>query len=139
MRRLLAVDLTVVTAAITLKARRQAATDAAGDRAEFSVDSGRRAPAYQDRLLREAVSPYGSEDEAAPWVAVAATSPRVSGDAVGIGRSDATAWLSEQGAGDGLCQINRNVPRPDEPRPEAVDDGCPRVCADPTQDPRTQQ
>ncbi|WP_399173825.1 hypothetical protein [Streptomyces sp. WAC 05379] len=33
---------------------------------------------------------YGSEDEAARWGATATTSPHVAGDAVDIGRSDAT-------------------------------------------------
>ena len=53
------------------------------------------------------------------------TSPHVSGDAVDIGPSDATAWLSEHGAGYGLCQIYGNEPWHYELRPEAVDHGCP--------------
>ena len=81
-----------------LGALRQAATDAAGDEVEFYVDSGWRSPEYQEQLLREAVSKYGSEEEAARWVATADTSSHVSGDAVDIGHSDATAWLSEHGA-----------------------------------------
>ena len=56
-------------------------------------------PAYQEQLLDEAVSEYGSEEEAARWVATPETSPHVSGDAVDIGPADATAWLSEHGAG----------------------------------------
>src|SRR4029453_19018214 len=43
-----------------LGALRQAATDAAGDGVEFFVDSGWRSPEYQEQLLREAVSKYGS-------------------------------------------------------------------------------
>lgn len=58
-----------------LKALRQAATAATDDGAEFYVNSGRRSPDYQNQLLREAVSTYGSGDEAARWVATAATSP----------------------------------------------------------------
>jgi D-alanyl-D-alanine carboxypeptidase len=122
-----------------LGALRQAATDAAGDGVEFSVDSGWRSPQYQEQLLREAVSKYGSEEEAARWVATADTSAHVSGDAVDIGHSDATAWLSEHGAGYGLCQIYRNEPWHYELRPEAIDHGCPPMYADPTQDPRMQQ
>src|SRR5690348_1287609 len=38
----------------------EAATDAAGDGIEIHVNSGWRSPAYQDRLLREAVARYGS-------------------------------------------------------------------------------
>jgi zinc D-Ala-D-Ala carboxypeptidase len=122
-----------------LGALRQAATDAAGGGVEFFVNSGWRSPEYQERLLREAVSQYGSEEEAARWVATADTSPHVSGDAVDIGPSDATAWLSEHGADYGLCQIYGNEPWHYELRPEAIDDGCPPMYADPTHDPRMQQ
>src|SRR5215813_4164905 len=80
-----------------LQALREAATDAAGDGVEFYVNSGWRSPEYQNQLLREAVSKYGSEEEAAQWVATAATSPHVSGDAIDIAHFDATAWLSEHG------------------------------------------
>ena len=122
-----------------VKTLRQAATTAADDGVEFYVTSGWRSPEYQDQLLREAVSKYGSEDEAARWVATAQTSPHVSGDAVDIGPSAATAWLSGHGAEYGLCQIYKNEPWHYELRSEAPDDGCPRMYADPTQDPRMQQ
>jgi zinc D-Ala-D-Ala carboxypeptidase len=122
-----------------LGALRQAATDAADDGVEFFVTSGWRSPEYQNQLLREAVSTYGSEEEAARWVATADTSAHVSGDAVDIGPFDATAWLSEHGAKHGLCQIYRNEPWHYELRPEAIDRGCPPMYADPTHDPRMQQ
>ncbi len=122
-----------------LDALRQAATDAADDGVEFSVNSGWRSPDYQDQLLREAVAEYGSEDEAARWVATPETSPHVSGDAIDIGPTGATAWLSEHGADYGLCQIYRNEPWHYELRPDAADDGCPRLYADPTHDPRMRQ
>jgi hypothetical protein len=122
-----------------LGALRRAATDAADDGVEFLVDSGWRSQEYQDQLLREAISEYGSEAEAARWVATAETSPHVSGDAVDIGHSDATTWLSEHGAEYGLCQIYGNEPWHYELRPEAVDHGCPAMYADPTHDPRMQQ
>jgi hypothetical protein len=121
-----------------LGALRQAATDAADDGVEFFVDSGWRSPEYQNQLLREAVSEYGSEEEAARWVATAETSSHVSGDAVDIGPSDATAWLSGHGAEYGLCQIYRNEPWHYELRPQAIDHGCPPMYADPTHDPRMQ-
>ena len=122
-----------------LGALRHAATDAADDGVELYVDSGWRSQDYQDRLFREAVSEYGSEEEAARWVATAETSAHVSGDAVDIGPSDATAWLSEHGAEYGLCQIYGNEPWHYELRPEAIDHGCPPMYADPTHDPRMQQ
>jgi D-alanyl-D-alanine carboxypeptidase len=122
-----------------LQALRRAATDAAGDGTVFYVNSGWRSPEYQNQLLREAVSEYGSEAEAARWVATADTSPHVSGDAVDIGHADATAWLSEHGGDYGLCQIYRNEPWHYELRPGAVKQGCPPMYADPTHDPRMQK
>jgi hypothetical protein len=119
-----------------LAALRRAATDAAADGVEIRVNGGWRSREYQEQLLRDAVSKYGSEKEAARWVATPETSAHVSGDAVDIGRSDAKAWLSEHGAGYGLCQIYRNEPWHYELRPEAVDHGCPPMYADPTHDPR---
>jgi hypothetical protein len=122
-----------------LGALRRAAGDAANDGVVLFVDSGWRSPAYQEHLLHEAVSEYGSEQEAVRWVATPKTSAHVSGDAVDIGHSDATAWLSEHGAVYGLCQIYGNEPWHYELRLEAVDRGCPPMYADPTHDPRMQQ
>jgi hypothetical protein len=122
-----------------LGALRQAATGAADDGVEFFVDSGWRSPEYQEQLLHKAIAKYGSEKGAARWVATPNTSAHVSGDAVDIGPSDATAWLSEHGAEYGLCQIYGNEPWHYELRPGAIDHGCPPVYADPTQDPRMQQ
>ena len=119
-----------------LGALRLAATDAG---VEFVIDSGWRSPAYQERLFDEAVSKYGSEAEAARWVATPTTSAHVSGDAVDIGHSDATAWLSDHGAAYGLCQIYGNEPWHYELRPEASEYGCPAMYADPTHDPRMQR
>ncbi len=121
------------------RALRRAATDAAAAGVHFIVNSGWRSPAYEDQLRREAVSKYGSEEEAARWVATGTTSAHVSGDAVDIGPADATPWLSAHGAAYGLCQVYANEPWHYELRPEAVAHGCPAMYADPTQDPRTQQ
>jgi zinc D-Ala-D-Ala carboxypeptidase len=121
-----------------LDALRRAATDASDDGVEFFVTSGWRSPAYQERILQEAVSKYGSEEEAARWVATPDTSTHVAGDGVDVG-SDAATWLSEGGAEYGLCQIYGNEPWHYELRSEAVDDGCPGMYADPTDDPRMQQ
>jgi zinc D-Ala-D-Ala carboxypeptidase len=122
-----------------LGALRKAATDAEDNGVRFFVNSGWRSPAYQEQLLREAVAKYGSKEEAARWVATPDTSPHVAGNAVDIGRSDATAWLSKHGAKYGLCQIYKNEPWHYELRPEAIDHGCPPMYADPTHDPRMQQ
>jgi zinc D-Ala-D-Ala carboxypeptidase len=115
-----------------LKSLRQAATDAAKDGVIFQVNSGWRSPEYQEQLFRDAVSEYGSEAEAARWVAMPNTSAHVSGDAVDLGPFEATAWLSEHGARYGLCQLYRNEPWHYELRPEATRRGCPAMYADPT-------
>jgi zinc D-Ala-D-Ala carboxypeptidase len=122
-----------------LGALRRAASDAADDGVEFYLDSGWRSPEYQERLLHEAVAKYGSEREAARWVATPKTSAHVSGDAVDIGPSGAAAWLAQHGAAYGLCQIYANEPWHYELRPDAIDHGCPPTYPDPTHDPRMQQ
>jgi len=118
-----------------LRALRQAAKDAARDGVKFQVDSGWRSAAYQEQLLDEAVSKYGSAEEAARWVGTPTGSAHVSGDAVDIGPANATAWLSKHGAAYGLCQIYRIEPWHFELRPAAIDDGCPPMYADSTHDP----
>lgn len=118
-----------------LKALREAAIDAAEDGVEFYVNSGWRSPEYQQELRLDGVAKYGSEEEAARWVATPETSPHVRGQAIDIGRSDARAWLSENGARYGLCQIYSNEPWHYELRP----DGCPPMYPDPSHDPRMQQ
>ena len=122
-----------------LSALRRAATDAANDGVKFYVTNGWRSSKYQEHLLREAISQYGSAKEAARWVATPTASAHVSGDAVDIGPSDATAWLSKHGATYGLCQIYRSEPWHYELRPKAIDHGCPPMYADPTHDPRMRQ
>ena len=118
-----------------LDALRRAAAVAAADGVEFYVNGGWRSPEYQNRLCREAVVKFGSEEEAARWVATPETSAHVAGDAIDI-RRDAWAWLSEHGADYGLCQIYRNEPWHYELRPEAIEHGCPPMYADPSEDPR---
>jgi D-alanyl-D-alanine carboxypeptidase len=122
-----------------LRALRQAAMDAAKDGIEIVVNSGWRSREYQKQLLRDAVAKYGSKREAARWVATPDTSSHVSGDAVDIGPSRATAWLSKHGAKYRLCQIYRNEPWHYELRREAIEDGCPSMYADPRHDPRMQR
>jgi hypothetical protein len=119
-----------------LDALRRAATEAAADGVGLGVSSGWRSPGYQRRLLEDAVDEYGTEEEAARWVATAETSAHVTGEAVDVGPVEAAAWLSEHGAAYGLCRIYDNEPWHHELRPDAVDHGCPPTYADPTEDPR---
>ncbi len=122
-----------------LRALRRAATAAAADGVTLVVDSGWRSRRYQEHLLHEAVAKYGSQAQAARWVATPNRSAHVSGDAVDIGPADATPWLSAHGAAYGLCQIYANEPWHYELRPDAIAHGCPPTYADPTQDPRMQR
>jgi hypothetical protein len=60
----------------------------------------------------------------------------VSGDAVDLGPARATSWLAEHGEDYGLCRVYENEPWHYERRADAVEHGCPRMYADPTEDPR---
>nr|BFF16408.1 hypothetical protein GCM10025699_77110 [Microbacterium flavescens] len=114
-----------------LDALQRAATDASADDVDIVVNSGWRSGAYQEQLLDEAVTRYGTPEEAARWVATPATSAHVHGDAVDVGSWDATAWLSEHGADYDLCQIYMNETWHYELRDGAAIDGCPPMFRDP--------
>ncbi|QZY51795.1 M15 family metallopeptidase [Leucobacter tenebrionis] len=122
-----------------LQALRAAAADARSQGIEFIVNSGWRSAELQEQMLRDAVSQYGSLEEASRWVASPQTSAHVSGDAVDIDGADAPAWLSAYGASYGLCQTYANEPWHYELVPDATSSGCPIMYADPTEDPRLQQ
>lgn len=122
-----------------LAAVRTAATAAELDGVRMQVNSGWRSAAYQQVLRQDAVVEYGSEEEAARWVAPPENSEHVSGDAVDLGPLPAQDWLSHRGAEFGLCQIYANERWHYELRPAAVANGCPLMYDDPTADPRTQR
>lgn len=122
-----------------LAAVRAAATDAEDDGVRVHVNSGWRSAAYQEQLRRDAVAKYGSEEEAARWVATPENSEHVSGDAVDLGGLAAQDWLSRHGARYGLCQIYANERWHFELRPAAVANACPLMYDDPTADPRVQR
>ena len=121
-----------------LGALRRAASDAARDRVTLYVKSGWRSPTYQQELLDRAMARYGSEAEAARWVARPDRSAHVSGDAVDLADHDGPTWLSKHGAGYGLCRIYRNEPWHFELRPDAAGHGCPAMYVDAAHDPRMQ-
>lgn len=132
---------TDVPAVARLDGDLRAALTAASDRAAdedviLLVNSGWRSPELQERLLRDAVTTYGSREEAARWVATPETSAHVSGDAVDVGPFDGAYWLDLHGAEFGLCRIYVNEPWHFELRPEAMSAGCPQQYLDPTEDPR---
>ena len=95
-------------------------------------------PGVQNKLFVRRVSEYGSEKEAARWAATEETFPHVSGDAVDIGPSDATAWLSETAPNNGRARSRATNPDY-ELRPGAIDHGCPPMYGDRTHDPVNQQ
>lgn len=119
-----------------LDALQRAASDAG---IPFLVNSGWRSAALQQHMLQEAVVSYGSAAEAARWVATPETSLHVSGDAVDLGPLPTLDWVVQHGSDYGLCQIYGNEPWHYELRPEAVDEGCPEMYNDPTEDPRMQR
>jgi len=119
-----------------LAAVRAAARDAAEDGVRFVVNSGWRSARLQEQLLDDAVSRYGSREEAARWVATPETSAHVTGEAIDLGQWDALDWLAQHGADYGLCQIYANEPWHYELRPAAGTEGCPSQYPDPTHDPR---
>ena len=120
------------------RALRDAATAAGRVGVRLQVDSGWRSAAYQRHLLDDAVARYGSEAEAARWVASPERSLHVSGDAVDVGPTAAAAWLSAHGAAYGLCRVYGNEPWHFERRVAAARTGCPPLYADPPHDPRLQ-
>lgn len=121
-----------------LGALREAATAAKADGIEMVVNSGWRTPARQEQLLVEAISTYGSREDAAKWVAPADKSSHVHGEAVDVGDLDAAIWLGQYGAEFGLCQTYSNERWHFEYRASASQDGCPEAYPDPTYDPRLQ-
>ncbi|MDR6866930.1 uncharacterized protein YcbK (DUF882 family) [Microbacterium resistens] len=122
-----------------LDALHAAASAAKDDGVSLRVASGWRAPAYQAWLLTQAVRTYGSEEEAGRWVGTPETSRHVAGEAVDIGPYDSADWLDRKGAAFGLCRTYDNEKWHFEHFPQAVDEGCPPMYPDFSQDPRVQR
>ena len=87
---------------------RQAATDAAADDIDFWITSGWRSPAFQQRLLDQAVRKHGSLEAARQVVSTPELSAHVSGKAVDIGPTEGDYWLIQHGTDYGLCQVYSN-------------------------------
>ncbi|MFC7431147.1 MULTISPECIES: M15 family metallopeptidase [unclassified Agrococcus] len=119
-----------------LRSAVRAASDAAAERGiVLVVNSGWRSAALQQRMLDDAVTTYGSAEEAARWVSTPERSSHVTGDAVDVGGWDAAAWLAAEGWAFGLCQTYANESWHFELRPGAIANGCPAMLDDPTQAP----
>ncbi|SDD15237.1 M15 family metallopeptidase [Nocardioides lianchengensis] len=106
------VDLAIVDAdrldPDLLAAVQAAARDARADGITVQVTSGWRSREHQQRLYDEAVTRYGSEEEARRYVATPDASAHVTGDAVDIGPTDAADWMGRHGSAHGLCQTFAN-------------------------------
>jgi hypothetical protein len=102
----------------------------------FYVTSGWRSASYQQQLLDQAITMYGSKAEASKWVAPAGKSLHVSGDAVDLGGTETQRWLAKHGARYGLCLVYDNEPWHFEFRPDAPRQGCPDTHPDSSHDPR---
>jgi hypothetical protein len=90
------------------EAVRDAAAAAAADGVVFEITGGWRSRDFQQWLLDDAITTYGSEKIARQFVAAPDRSHHVTGDAVDVGPIDAQFWLIEHGAQWGLCQIYAN-------------------------------
>ncbi|WP_106396418.1 M15 family metallopeptidase [Actinocorallia populi] len=91
-----------------LRAVRQAAARAKTDGVDLFITSGWRSADYQRRLFDQAVTQYGSREEAKRYVLPPEKSAHVRGEAVDIGPTDAADWLGRRGAAFGLCQVYAN-------------------------------
>lgn len=111
-------------------AMQRAATDAQAQGVDFWVTSGWRSERLQQRLFDDAVTNYGSVEEATRWVSTPDSSNHVTGTAVDIGPTDANSWLSQHGAGYGLCQTYANEMWHFELAEITPDGWCPEMIAD---------
>lgn len=93
---------------VLLAAVQQAASAAAADGVTMTITSGWRSPEFQQQLLDDAVSTYGSIAAARQYVQTPQRSRHVLGQAVDIGGAGADQWLIAHGARFGLCQIYAN-------------------------------
>lgn len=100
--------LTGLDSALLTAVREAADAALEEDGIEALVTSGWRSERYQRFLLDSAVEVYGSEEEAARWVASPEESSHVTGAAVDIGRTDAAYWFAQHGSRFGLCQTYDN-------------------------------
>ena len=74
----------------------------------MTITSGWRSPEFQQQLLDDAVSTYGSIAAARQYVQPPERSRHVLGQAVDIGGYGADQWLIAHGSRFGLCQIYAN-------------------------------
>jgi D-alanyl-D-alanine carboxypeptidase len=87
----------------------QAAASLAGF--DIRITSGFRSQQLQERLFKDAVAKYGSENEASKWVLPKDISHHPWGIAIDVnypGDKVATKWLEDNGSQFGLCRVYEN-------------------------------
>ena len=91
-----------------LAAVQNATTAAAAEGITMTITSGWRSPEFQQRLLDDAVTTYGSLAAARQYVQTPEHSRHVFGEAVDVGGTGADQWLIANGARFGLCRTYAN-------------------------------
>ena len=114
---------------LLLNAIQSAATSATADGVTMTITSGWRSPQFQQRLLDDAVSTYGSFTAARRYVETPDVSKHVVGQAVDVGGAGADRWLVANGARFGLCRIYANEPWHFELATDGLGN-CPPLLAD---------
>jgi D-alanyl-D-alanine carboxypeptidase len=91
-----------------LAAIQSAANEAGAQGITMTITSGWRSPEFQQRLLDDAITTYGSFGAARQYVQTPEASKHVVGAAVDVGGVGADQWLIANGSRFGLCQIYAN-------------------------------
>jgi len=92
-----------------LAARFAAAQEAAAaDGVVLTITSGKRSTQEQQELVDEAVTRYGSVQEAHRWVLPPGSSAHVQGLALDVGPTAGALWLGRHGLEFGLCRTYAN-------------------------------
>ncbi|MGO4592468.1 M15 family metallopeptidase [Leifsonia sp. 2TAF2] len=86
----------------------QDAMAAEGGGSAITIADGWRSERYQEYLFAQAISEYGSEEEAEKWVKRGSDSEHVRGGAVDIADAGAMDYLNRFGNEWGLCQVYAN-------------------------------
>lgn len=81
---------------------------AAADGVTLELRSGWRSAEEQEQVVRDAITKYGSEQEAHRWVLPPESSAHVQGLAVDVGPTEGAYWLEQNGARFGLCRTYDN-------------------------------
>lgn len=82
--------------------------EAAAEGVTMTITSGRRTAEEQQELADQAVTRYGTEDEAHRWVLPPEVSAHVTGTAIDVGPTEGALWLGQRQEDFGLCRTYLN-------------------------------